>query len=69
MLLQISKCDRRLLSIKIPNNITRAPQSIHQLAKWKGEKKIMLRITYMCVCILLQDQNCKTGYCIILFQY
>ena len=39
MLLQISKCDRRLLSIKIPNNITRSPQSIHQLVKWKGEKE------------------------------
>ena len=40
--IQIQECNNRLLSIKIPNVISRTPQTLHQFSKWKGKKQSKL---------------------------
>lgn len=34
--LQLKECDERLLSIRVPDVISRAPKSINDVSKWKG---------------------------------
>ena len=33
---QIAECDARLMSIKVPDTISRSPKSLEKYKKWKG---------------------------------
>ena len=49
--IQIQECNNRLLSIKIPNVISRTPQTLHQFSKWKGKKQRNIKIVILFDCM------------------
>ena len=42
-------CDKLLLSIKVPDIISRTPKTLHEFTKWKG---VLLRLAILCACQL-----------------
>ena len=44
--LQIKVCDEKLLSIHVPDIISRTPKSLHDFKKWKGIIVVYKKLTY-----------------------